>query len=210
MTDYSPELTYPKQDRRTISPEMLEKLRVTVIEFFSQGLFHQVGIRDIAKKAGVGPQTIYKYFGNKDSLIFACILPDLAHLEEEVRQKIDQTSGNALDQLDTFLTTVVSFYLAHPQLAEIVFLSITARQRTIDPQFSERYLVKLLEDILAQGQQQGCVRADASVMDLHDTLSGAFSQYITRKLTEPSSLKTMDIAAECQRLIRLTRPLITG
>ena len=64
-------------DKRTLAPEALENLRKTVIELFANGLFHEVGIREIASKAKVSPQTIYKYFGNKDELIFACIEPDL-------------------------------------------------------------------------------------------------------------------------------------
>ena len=52
-------------DKRKISPDALERLRTTVIELFAEGLFHQIGMREIASRAGVGLQTIYKYFGNK-------------------------------------------------------------------------------------------------------------------------------------------------
>lgn len=200
-------MSTPKQDRRNISPKMLEKLRNTVIELFSQGLFHKVGIRDIAKQAGVGPQTIYKYFGNKDTLIFACITPELTELEQSIRAQVEQHSGNALVQLNAFITTFVSFYLTHRELAEIVFLTIPARQRMTDPVFSDRYLVKLLEEILYEGQKQGCIRKDVPAFDLHDTLFGAFTQYIIRKLYQPP---VNDVPAECERLTRLINPLITG
>ncbi|MBU3069296.1 TetR/AcrR family transcriptional regulator [Aestuariicella sp. G3-2] len=196
-----------KQDRRNISPETLELLRTTVIELFSQGLFHKVGIRDIAKQAGVGPQTIYKYFGNKDSLIFACITPELTELEHSIRTEVEKHPDNALMQLDAFINTFVSFYLTHRELAEIVFLTIPARQRITDPAFSDRYLVKLLEEILYEGQKQGRVRKDVPAFDLHDTLLGAFTQYIIRKLFQP---EVSDIPAECERLTRMVRPLITG
>ncbi|WP_439134981.1 TetR/AcrR family transcriptional regulator [Pseudomaricurvus sp.] len=196
-----------KQDRRNISPETLELLRSTVIELFSQGLFHKVGIRDIAKQAGVGPQTIYKYFGNKDSLIFACITPELAELEHSIQAGVENSAGNAREKLNIFVTTFVSFYLSHRELAEIVFLTIPARQRITDPVFSDRYLVKLLEELLYEGQKQGCIRKDVAAFDLHDALQGAFTQYIIRKLFQSP---VDDIPAECERLNRLIQPLITG
>ena len=58
-------------DGRLIKPETLTLLRNTILECFAQGQFHQVGIREICQKARVSPQTVYKYFGNKEGLFTA-------------------------------------------------------------------------------------------------------------------------------------------
>ncbi len=194
-----------RQDRRNISPATLETLRNTVIELFSQGLFHKVGIRDIAKQAGVGPQTIYKYFGNKDELIFACIAPEFEELEKQVRRSLAATSNNALERLDSYIATTTRFYLQHRQLAEIVFMTTPVRQRMADPMFTQHYLIKELEWILKEGQRQNVIRSDVSTTDLHDTLQGTFAQYMVRKLLQPP---VRNIDAECERLIRLLKPLL--
>ncbi len=58
----------PELDRRKISADALERLRATVVELFASGLFHEVGMREIARTAQVSPKTIYKYFGDKERL----------------------------------------------------------------------------------------------------------------------------------------------
>ncbi|NIB39279.1 TetR/AcrR family transcriptional regulator [Pseudomaricurvus alkylphenolicus] len=192
-------------DRRNISPQTLEKLRATVIQLFSQGLFHKVGIRDIAKQAEVGPQTIYKYFGNKDELIFACIKPDLEALTEELQRAVEDAGTQALDQFRAFLFAFVGYYLRNRRIAEIVYFTIPARQWVANPEFTQDGMMNLLEQVLELGQSQGSVRADASAKELVDLMAGAFSRYIMRKLTE---LQMQDADQECEHLLRLALPLV--
>ena len=73
-------------DKRLIAPEAIEKLRKTVLALFADNHFHEVGIRDICKQAGVSQKTIYKYFGNKEQLLLACIEQDLQTLSDTGEQ----------------------------------------------------------------------------------------------------------------------------
>ena len=191
-------------DRRNISTDTLEKLRTTVIDLFSQGLFHKVGIREIAKQAKVGPQTIYKYFGNKDELIFACIRPDLAKLNHTLEQAREDGGSDALQQLKQMIAAFVGYYLSHRRLAEIVYLTIPARQWVIDPEFTQHETLNHFIEVMRLGQDQGCIRTDAHAEELVDLMAGAFARYITRKL---SSTEPLNIDAECAHIYALAEPL---
>ncbi len=193
-------------DRRNISHETLEKLRSTVIDLFSQWLFHKVGIREIAKQAQVGPQTIYKYFGNKDELIFACIRPELKQLNEALKHTLETSSGTALETLKELMATFVGYYLRHRRLAEIVYMTIPTRQWVIDPGFTQYETLSYFVEVSKQGQSEGCIRNDAQAEDLIELMAGAFGRYITRKISTTDA-DSIDIDAECAHLYALSEPL---
>ncbi len=194
-------------DRRNISSETLEKLRTTVIDLFSKGLFHKVGIREIAKQAQVGPQTIYKYFGNKERLIFACIQPELARLNEALEATLNTTQGDALNTLEALISTFVGYYLRHRQLAEIVYLTIPMRQWILNPEFTQDQTLNYFVQALQQGQAQGSIRPDVKPEELLDLMTGGFSRYITRKI---SSADSIDVEAECAYLYALAEPMFVA
>lgn len=191
-------------DRRNISSDTLEKLRSTVIDLFSKGLFHKVGIREIAKQAQVGPQTIYKYFGNKDELIFACIRPELARLNEELKGTVENTEGDALETLKALISKFVGYYLNHRRLAEIVYMTIPARQWVVDPEFTQHETLNYFAKTLQQGQIEGSIRTDANAEELLDLMAGGFGRYITRKITNPNPI---NVDAECAHLYALAEPM---
>ncbi len=197
-------MTTSTLDRRNISSDTLEKLRSTVIDLFSQGLFHKIGIREIAKQAQVGPQTIYKYFGNKDELIFACIRPDLDRLNQTLNQALADCNGNMLEKLRALIGSFVGYYLRHRRLAEIVYLTIPARQWVVDKEFTQHETLRIFINTLELGQQEGCIRRDANAEELVDLMAGAFGRYITRKLANPEPI---NIDAECDHLYALAEPL---
>ena len=49
-----------------VSAKMKEKLYPAVLDLFSGKDFHQVNLREIYKKSGMSPSTIYKYFPSKE------------------------------------------------------------------------------------------------------------------------------------------------
>lgn len=191
-------------DRRNISSDTLEKLRSTVIDLFSQGLFHKIGIREIAKQAQVGPQTIYKYFGNKDQLIFACIRPELARLNDALKIAVEETQGDSLDTLKALISTFVGYYLRHQRLAEIVYMTIPARQWVVDPEFTQHETLNYFVQTLRKGQAEGTIRTDANPEELLDLMAGGFGRYITRKISNPDPI---NVDAECAHLYALAEPM---
>ena len=54
-------------------PEWRARLRPVVLDAFAEADFHRVDMRSIADKAGMSLHTIYRYFGDKEKLLFAFI-----------------------------------------------------------------------------------------------------------------------------------------
>lgn len=111
------------KDKRYLAEESLEKLRNTIIGLFSEGLYHQVGIREICKQAGVSPHTVYKYFGSKEDLLYASIAKDMQVLASEITDVAAQGLSFKL-KLTASSRAFFDFYRRNPAIAKIVFLNI--------------------------------------------------------------------------------------
>lgn len=194
------------RDGRFIAPDSLERLRTTVIALFAAGTFRTVGMREIARQAGVGPATIYKYFGSKDELIFACIQPELLALGQQLRDATEQTRD--LPTRQRFLAfghAFVGFYLTHRQIGEVVYLTIPARNWIDNDAFVQTQQLALGAQILHEGQQRGEVRGDVPAPLLIELVAGATHRYLMRLL---STSEHHDPHEHAERLFRICWPML--
>jgi AcrR family transcriptional regulator len=183
MPSNSPATTLSAPDQRIINPKALEKLRLTVIDLFAQGLFQDVGMREIATRAKVGLATIYKYFGNKDELVFACIHQDLAYLGELLNSSYQtHKTQDSRQQLKACLTCMVEFYLNHRQIAEIVYLNVPTRLWVSETQPMQIQQVKLMREIIVKGQKKGEIRGDQPIEVMVQLLLGGIFRYLVAYL----------------------------
>ena len=181
----------PPRDGRLISTEHLEKLRGTVIELFAAGSFQSVGMRDIARRAGVGPATIYKYFGSKDELIFACIQPEMQQLGQRLLAVSEaRRDAPTRSRFEGFAEEFVSFYAEHRQIGEIVYLTIPARNWVENRAFIQTQQLGVGAEILRDGQARGEVRTDVPPELLIELMAGAVHRYMMRMLLAPADERT--------------------
>lgn len=66
------------------------RIEYAVLEVFAQREFHRVGLIEIARGANVSLQTIYKYYGSKEPLLFASLD---AWLDKLAARMIDYLQG---------------------------------------------------------------------------------------------------------------------
>ena len=57
----------------TMRTDTLQRIEKAVLSLFSQRDFHEVSLIDVARTAHVSLQTIYKYFGSKEVLVYAML-----------------------------------------------------------------------------------------------------------------------------------------
>jgi AcrR family transcriptional regulator len=60
-------------DRAQLDPATRERIEQAVLDIFSEREFHRVGLIEVARGANVSLQTIYKYYGSKEALLFASL-----------------------------------------------------------------------------------------------------------------------------------------
>ncbi len=173
------------KDQRLIDPQALEKLRLTVIDLFAQGLFQHVGMREIAKRAKVGLATIYKYYGSKDDLVFACIHQDLEHLSQLLADSYAKNlEASSAKRMQACLSDMVTFYLQHRQVAEIVYLNIPTRVWVSETHPMQVQQVQLVRQLIIQGQSKQEIRDDQPVEVMVQLVLGAIFRYLVAYLLE--------------------------
>src|SRR3546814_8493749 len=60
-------------DRSQLDAVTKERIEQAVLDVFSEREFHRVGLIEIARAANVSLQTIYKYYGSKEALLFSSL-----------------------------------------------------------------------------------------------------------------------------------------
>jgi AcrR family transcriptional regulator len=143
--------------------------------FCERGL--DVGVAEIAQRAGVGRGTLFRHFPTKDALIAAIVAQRMREAAARGRTLAEaQDPGAALfefmdalagrQQLDRALfEAVADTWLANPEIRA-----------------AHTGVVEVLEQLLTRAQEAGAVRADVGAMDVLMLLkgvcevAGAFSQ----------------------------------
>lgn len=166
-------------DKRNVKPETLELLRTTIIELFSEGQFHQVGVRAICEKAGVSPQTVYKYFGEKDRLLLACIETDMHKLLCSCVCAA-QAHDSAVPAMIAVSDAFFDFYSRNPLLARIVYLNIPSVYWANRSSKSRDALADLSKELLRKGMQHKEIKTLLDVDVAADALSGTANRIVTR------------------------------
>ena len=171
-----------KTDGRTINAGTLEKLRTTILGLFAEALYQDVGIRTICERAKVSTQTVYKYFGNKEEILYACIKQDLDELNTSIIEAASEQKSRA-DQVRAALETWCNFYFANPSIARIVFLNIPQAYWVGERQFVQSALHNALNQQVTEGQQAGELWDTVPAELLNEMAIGAGHRLMIRWLT---------------------------
>jgi len=130
------------------------RLEAAVVEVFSEKDFHQADMRTIAKRAGVSFETIYKYYGSKENLLFTFVDEWLNELTEETIRNIkDVTDTKA--KIKAIYWTQLDYYERNPKKAGIMYLTIPLKTALSDAVFRQERLTNIVLDVIRQGKKEG-------------------------------------------------------
>lgn len=73
----------------------------SAIELFSTRPISDVGMRDIAKNAGISPSLIYRHFKNQDELFITAFNEKTADMIESFKQSINEKDGLSTEKIGT-------------------------------------------------------------------------------------------------------------
>jgi AcrR family transcriptional regulator len=135
--------------------------------FCERGL--DVGVGEIAERAGVGRGTLFRNFPSKEHLIAAIVVERMNEAIVSGRELLEASDpGEALFQ---FLHEIVGRQQVDRALFEAVGDTFLA-----NPDISAAYteLVGVLEELVAHAQEAGAVRADVGALDIMMLTKGVF------------------------------------
>jgi len=147
--------------------------------FQERGL--DVGVDEIARRAGVGMGTLYRHFPNKDALIDAIVDARFAELTAAAERALE--ADDAWDGFRGFLTAAVELQATDRGFKD----ALAARGRDEHRvKAARRKLYAVVERLVARGRDEGALRADIAAPDVTVIL------WATARIIE----RTADVAPE--------------
>ncbi len=168
----------PETKRDKATAQRRAKILEAAVTAFLENGYHQTGVRDIARRAGVSLGNLYNHFPGKHD-----VLAEIATLE---RQELESFLGllgepaPAPEILDRFITAYAA-YVAAPEtvLLTIEITSEAVRKPDIGALFlaNRERLVAALASVLQRGMADGAFRAMAdarqAAYQIIDLIDGA-------------------------------------
>ncbi|WP_295813349.1 TetR/AcrR family transcriptional regulator [uncultured Nitratireductor sp.] len=140
-------------------PRKLQIVEAALACFLEAG-YHQTGVRDIARRAGISLGNLYNHFSGKEA-----VLAEIARIEADELRPFCTTLTDGRDPgatLERFVTDYAA-YASRPENAVLglEILSEAIRAPQIAALFSDNRaaLVTALGDLLAQGAENGQFRS---------------------------------------------------
>lgn len=135
------------------------KILDAAIKVFAEQGYYKSTVSQIAKEAGVADGTIYIYFKNKADILSNFFSYKTRMVFGQFKEEVEK-ADNAEDKLRNLIRRHLAEFQRDPNVA-VVFQREALNARHIDEalikDISKMYL-DILDDIIQQGQAEGCIR----------------------------------------------------
>ena len=161
----------------TMRTDTLQRIEHAVLSLFSQRDFHEVSLIDVARAAHVSLQTIYKYFGSKEALVYTMLDTLLGRLAERM---IDHLQGidDARERLRKTCWVTLDYMDKHPAVMLLMFTAVpVSRHKNIDIYESPELMGAFL-GVLKDGQARGVLNSQVSSKVLLDVFMGMVGRVV--------------------------------
>lgn len=158
-----------------VPADVIKRLGPVVLKTFSEQDFHRVDMRTIARNAGMSFATIYRYFRDKEALLFWFIAYWLRELYPSTFDVLD-TKGTALERIRNYLLAHLKFYEERPEVGRVIFMTVPLTRWMRDDTYKSRESVRRLLAAIAEGQANGEIRDDLPTLLVFDAWYGVFNR----------------------------------
>ncbi|MBA4110069.1 MAG: TetR family transcriptional regulator [Leptothrix sp. (in: Bacteria)] len=175
----------------TMRPDTLKRIEKAVLDLFSKQDFHDVSLLDVAKAANVSLQTIYKYFGSKETLVYAMLDVMLGRLAERM---IDHLQGidDARERLRKTCWVTLDYMDKHPAVMLLLFTAVpVSRHRNIRIYESPELMGAFL-GVFKDGQQRGVLNNRVSSKILLDVFMGIVGRVVLMHIVRREDRSLID------------------
>ena len=154
---------------------MMEKLSPVVMETYASGDFHRADMRTIARESSTSFRSIYRYFGDKQALLFRFINYWFEGLYPAAFAPLDSDEPIA-ERLRQVLMRHCDFYERNPQVGRIVFITVPLSCWMQDDSYAQSEMMEKLLRAIKQAQAQGTLRSDVPALAILDAFNGVFNR----------------------------------
>jgi AcrR family transcriptional regulator len=172
----------------SMRPETLSRIETAVLSLFSTRDFHEVTLLDVAKEAHVSLQTIYKYFGSKEVLVYAMLDVMLGRLAERM---IDHLQGidDARERLRKTFWVTLDYMDRHPAVMLLLSTAVPVSRHQNIRIYESPTLMNAFMGVFKDGQARGVLNGRVSAKILLDVFMGLLGRvalmHIVRQEKQP-------------------------
>jgi len=138
-----------------------ERIMRAAERVFARHGFYNAKVAEIARQAGVADGTIYLYFKSKDDLLISLFETRMEEVNREL-EKAMRPVASATEKLQAFLRTYMQLVHDSPHLAEVLTVELRQSSKFMKEYANPRFgdLLRLIAQVISEGQQRGELRAD--------------------------------------------------
>ena len=162
---HTAEAVLPKRAKRLPAEERRRQILDAAVDVFARLGFASAGTADIARAAGIGEPTIYRYFPSKREVYIAAI----RRASDEIFEHWQRIADEAPDALTALQQLGIWYFQRlqdHPELLMLRSRSISeAPDEGITAVVREEYLrvVRFVQDAFRRAQSEGLISAEEDV-----------------------------------------------
>jgi len=163
--------------RNQIDPATQARIEEAVLEVFAEREFHRVGLIEIARGANVSLQTLYKYYGSKEALLFSALDTALGRLAVRM---IDHLEGieDFKERLRKVFWVTLDYFEKHPKVAQIVMSSVYLNTWRKQENFQNPVLFSTFLKVLGEGRAKGVLTDEVDEKYLLDYIMGVMFRLV--------------------------------
>jgi AcrR family transcriptional regulator len=187
-----------KEERETRKSLIID----AAMDLFSQKEFHKIGMRDIAKRAGISAAAIYRYFPSRDDVFVEALVRHMQVVEERFEKSVAQGRTS----LEELAMGSVDYLLENESVFQMMGHFMITGQ--IQPKALERYnaMQRNFLDILEKVNSQTDIGMNSRLVThaIYASITGvvmSFKNYPGRSQTE--------IKRHIHRLVRIISSVFT-
>lgn len=175
-------------DRSGIDHDTRARIEQAVLDIFSEREFHRVGLIEIARAANVSLQTIYKYYGSKEALLFSSLDSWLGRLAARM---LDHLQGieDYKEKFRKIFWVTLDFFEKNPKVAQLIMSSVYVNTWRKQETYRNPQLFGAFMKVLSEGRSRGVLNDQVEEKYLLDYLFGVTGRlvqmYIHRGQKQP-------------------------
>ncbi len=165
-----------------LNDRQIEILHVAEQLFAEKG-FDGTSVRDIANIASINVAMVSYYFGSKEKLLEALVLYRISSMRLHL-ETLFQENISPLLKMERLIDFYINQVNKNRSIYQILHFELSSKKREIDMSaFTEvkRNNLKLIENIVIEGQQQGLFQPNVNVALLPTTIIGSFLHFHMNK-----------------------------
>lgn len=196
MTRVNQEVVYKKDSTKTsqrlapltdMRPATLDKIEKAVRQLFATSDASEVTMMQIASTANVSLQTLYKYFGDKQTVLYTIMDIVLGRLATRIMDHL-QGIDSVKDRLRKTLWVCLDFVDTQPDAVMVLSTVSISRFHNIAI-YENKELIDAFLSVLADGQERGVLNDKVPLHILFDVFMGFINRlgimHILRKTQRP-------------------------